>query len=505
MDMDSPRSRSPLSKKKPPPPPPQNSLSALRPRRSSVRRGDGALGDEAGADIGDARARQAVDPEEEEVLAANADVVDVAKLEEAATEATRRARQHRQITIEDIPRFCIELGVTNASFHRMMMKRRRRMLDICSLKLWGHPVTPPIVDGRDTFHIVEILSGKDSVEILFRESDLYFVGFRPRPAGHNDDPRFYLFNDVVTPKWPEWLPYHTLSYDSGYGSIVAGITVGRHCFPSIFTKLLDFNPENYKTKNKERKDAFHWTMIMLSETLRIRPVQQMVERTLDTGTVEQIGKSLDKKIHNWARNSRDAFADVSSNDINWELIGCDGDLLTLKFSEEEALPVIIVQQNKVEDAAAVALTDISSLIKIHFTANCQQLPKFHSYLIFLLASEKGISVKVKQAVGLLLKSLLLITEATGKICEDFPEDFRDDADLSELPIQQRLLQLFKYPYVILRKLADVKNPDVLSHMCKAFAGLKDIRSEGLPSKVCHVLNDLKQLGGMISGADAFPP
>lgn len=497
--MESPCKKSSLSRKKKPPPPLQNSLSALRPPRSSVRRGDGditteVLGDEAGADIGDAT-RQAVDPEV--VLAADAHAVDLAK---AATEAARRACQHRQITIEDVPRFRIKLGVTNKSFHRLMMKRFQRMLDICSMKLWGHPVTPPLADDGDTFHIVEILSGKDSVEILFRESDLYFVGFRPRPADHNDDPRFYLFNDVVTPKWPEWLPYHTLSYDSGYGSIVAGITVGCHCFPSIFTKLLDFNPENYKTKNKERKDAFHWTMIMLSETLRIRPVQQMVERTLDTGTVEQIGKSLDNKIHNWARNSRDAFADVSSNDINWELIGCDGDLLTLKFSEEEVLPVIIAQQSKVEDAADVALTEINSLIKIHFTANCQQLPKFHSYLIFLLASEKGISVEVKQAVGLLLKSLLLISEAICKIRADFHEDFRDDADLAGL-----LLQLFKYPYVIRRKLADVKNPDVLSHVCKAFIGLKDIQSEGLPGKVCRVLNNLKQLGVMIAGADAFPP
>lgn len=83
-----------------------------------------------------------------------------------------------------------------------------------------------------------------------------------------------------------------------------------------------------------------------------------------------------------------------------------------------------------------------------------------------------------------------------------------NADLSELSrheIMPRLMQLFNYPYAILRKLADVKNPAVLSHVCKVFAGLKDIESEGLPSKVGHVLDDLKQLGVMIAGADAFPP
>ncbi|EMS57932.1 hypothetical protein TRIUR3_28533 [Triticum urartu] len=464
--METPRRGSPSSKKNPP-----------------ISPGD--LRDEAGADIDDTEL--AADPEEEEVLAADADQ---AKLEDAAREAARRAREHRQTTIEDVPRFRINLGVTKKSFHRLMMERLQRMLVICSMILGGNPVTPPIVDGRDSFHIIEILRGRDSVEILFRESDLYFVGFRPRSEGHDSDPKFYLFNNVVTPEWPQWLPYRILPYDSGYSSAVADITVGRHCFPSIFSKLFGFNPENYKSKTTERGKALQWTMIMLSEALRIRDVQQLVERTLESGAVEKIGGPLDEKIHSWARHSRDAFDDVSSNNINWELKGCDGDLLTLKFSEEEALPVIIGQQKKL--AAAVMLTEINSLIGIHFTANSQQLPNFHSCLILLLANEKGISVKVKQAVGLLLKSLLLITEATGKICEDFPEDFRDDADLSELPIQQRLLQLFNYPYVILRKLADVKNPAVLSHVCKAFASLKDIESEGLPSKVCHVLNDLKQ-------------
>lgn len=578
-DLDHANSRSGQEKQSSRSPRRVHRMETPRRRRSSDGGAQGdiaaeVLGDESGADID-------IDPEgagaEEEVLAADAHVVDAAKLEEAATEAARRVGQHRQSIIEDVPRFRIKLGVTKKSFHRLMMKRLQRMLVICSMILGGHPVTPPIVDGRDTFHIVEVLreNGKDSVEILFRESDLYFLGFRPRSADHNSDPKFYLFNNVVTPEWPVWLPYRILPYDSGYSSVVADITVGRHCFRSIFSKLFYFNPENYKSKSTERGKALQWTMIMLSEALRIRDVQQLVERTLESGAVEKIGGSLDEKIHSWARHSRDTFDDVSSNNINWELKGCDGDLLTLKFSEEEALPVIIGQQKKV--AAAVMLTEINSLIRIHFTANSQQLPNFHSCLILLLANEKGISVEVRQVVGLMLKNNLQLAfssmppstqkfikselstcigspnkeirsiactvvsvllqivgfegwiklfdtlvqcldnhnlnqkegaaEAMCKICKGFPEDFPVDADLSVLrnDIKQRVMQLFNYPYAILRKLADVKNPAVLSHVCKVFAGLKDIESEGLPSKACHVLNDLKQLGVMIAGADAFPP
>lgn len=111
-----------------------------------------------------------------------------------------------------MPSFSIQVDITEESFDHLMALLSKRMRDVCSLMLGEHPVTPPLVDGKDLFHIVKLCKGADGVEVLFRESDIYFSGFRPEK-----DPKYYVFNDVEI---PSWIPSEILPYDSGYHKTV---------------------------------------------------------------------------------------------------------------------------------------------------------------------------------------------------------------------------------------------------------------------------------------------
>ncbi|KAM3223678.1 hypothetical protein ACQJBY_057188 [Aegilops geniculata] len=284
----------------------------------------------------------------------------------------------------------------------------KRMRDVCSLMLGEHPVTPPLVDGKDLFHIVKLCKGADGVETLYRESDLYFSGFRPEK-----DPRFYVFNDVEI---PGWIPSEILPYDSGYHTTVANISLGPHCFPATFKHLFNFTQKNFRTQTSDRQNAVHWSMVTLSETRRIRSMERKVKRLLRSGTVDTVGASLDDKVHGWGHESSALFA-AASDDVNWELIGCGKDLITVKFNRD-ALPIIIGRLKRAAEGAAATLNEITILIKTFFSIDSNQacnweqlhyysqLPNFHVYLVFLLAHEKGISFELRQAAGLLLKNNL---------------------------------------------------------------------------------------------------
>lgn len=131
-------------------------------------------------------------------------------------------------------------------------------------------------------------------------------------------------------------------------------------------------------------------------------MKQKVKRLLRICGADTVGASLDDKVHGWGHESSDLLAAATSDDVNWELIGCGGDLITLKFNKQDALPIIIGRQKRAAEAAAATLNEITILIKTIFSIDSNQacnweqlhyysqLPNFHIYLVFLLAHEKVI-------------------------------------------------------------------------------------------------------------------
>ncbi|KAF8751288.1 hypothetical protein HU200_012165 [Digitaria exilis] len=67
------------------------------------------------------------------------------------------------------------------------MQRRNRISDVSSTNLLGAPITPPILASLSkipeemyTFHMVKlVVSDNESVLLLFRENDIYFIAFNP--------------------------------------------------------------------------------------------------------------------------------------------------------------------------------------------------------------------------------------------------------------------------------------------------------------------------------------
>ncbi|KAF7024207.1 hypothetical protein CFC21_036584, partial [Triticum aestivum] len=418
---------------------------------------------------------------------------------------------------QDVPTFSIQVDITEESFDHLMALLSKRMRDVCSLMLGEHPVTPPLVDGKDLFHIVKLCKGADGVEVLFRESDIYFSGFRPEK-----DPKYYVFNDVEI---PSWIPSEILPYDSGYHKTVADISLGPHCFPATFKHLFNFTPKTFRTQTADRQNAVHWSMVNLSETRRIRSMERKVKRLLRIGRVDTVGASLDAKVHGWGHESSVLFA-AASDDVNWEHIGCGEDLITLKFNRD-ALPIIIGRLKRAAEAAAATLNEITILIKTLSSIDSNQARNWEQLHYYSqLPNFHGISFELRQAAGLLLKNNLqlafnamppssqkyvkyeLLTcigtrhkqirstactvisvllqivgfdkwadlfetlrlcfdsqdlnqkegaaETIYKICENFPEDSIVDAGLRDLLIYDfvpRLMQLFESPHMSLRRLS----------------------------------------------------
>ena len=131
---------------------------------------------------------------------------------------------HLVYLMQDIPVYTIGADCQERSFHRLAIKRYKRLRDIQSTSLYGKPVTPPPIvqapsqlsEDMHTYHIVRVI-GKDklwrrsSVSFMFRESDMYFVAFTPYDLCPST--LWFTFSDSPIPSYMNQM---NLPYDCSY-------------------------------------------------------------------------------------------------------------------------------------------------------------------------------------------------------------------------------------------------------------------------------------------------
>uniref|UniRef100_A0A0E0MIM5 rRNA N-glycosylase n=1 Tax=Oryza punctata TaxID=4537 RepID=A0A0E0MIM5_ORYPU len=162
-------------------------------------------------------------------------------------------------------RYVISVNAGREEFERLMMKRQGRMLDICSTTVDGMPVTPPKLEL--------------AVPLLFRETDLYFVAFRPLDRD-NDDPNsangWFHFNEEAA-IIPSFLNSHEIHYSYGYID-VTNYRVGASCLPDIYFCLCQYTPANARLPSAQRRRALMVSCLMLAETQRFMQMQRELSR-----------------------------------------------------------------------------------------------------------------------------------------------------------------------------------------------------------------------------------
>lgn len=123
-----------------------------------------------------------------------------------------------EIHVQDIPIFTIGVDAEDRSFHRLIMQRFKRISSICSTKIHGAPVTPPILFSSSdipeemyTFHIVQLVENKKGkILCLFRETDMYFIAFNPSGDPYSE---WFMFRDTPIPTFFKQI---CLPYDCRY-------------------------------------------------------------------------------------------------------------------------------------------------------------------------------------------------------------------------------------------------------------------------------------------------
>ncbi|XP_052139826.1 uncharacterized protein LOC127758238 [Oryza glaberrima] len=246
-----------------------------------------------------------------------------------------------------------------------MKKRQGSMLDICSTTVDGMPVTPPDLklaipagefgrpEDRQTFHIVELENPQDPtsmyVQLLFRETDLYFVAFRPLAPGVNPDSANGWFHfKQAEPIIPSFLNSHQINY--GYGYINAtNYQVGTGCLSDIYFCLREFTSANARLQSQQRRRVLMVCGLMLSETQRFMQMQREVIENIHANNGErQDITHLDGLIHDWGveSNRRVAAADHQHQHGGGEAPAAapgqvvDYGLWVLKYNPHYVLPLI---------------------------------------------------------------------------------------------------------------------------------------------------------------------
>ncbi|BAT12288.1 uncharacterized protein [Oryza sativa Japonica Group] len=171
-------------------------------------------------------------------------------------------------------------------------------------------------EDRQTFHIVELENPQDPtsmyVQLLFRETDLYFVAFRPLAPGVNPDSANGWFHfKQAEPIIPSFLNSHQINY--GYGYINAtNYQVGTGCLSDIYFCLREFTPANARLQSQQRRRVLMVCGLMLSETQRFMQMKREVIENIHSNNGErQDITHLDGLIHDWGveSNRRVAAAD----------------------------------------------------------------------------------------------------------------------------------------------------------------------------------------------------
>uniref|UniRef100_A0A0E0RCK4 Ubiquitin-like protease family profile domain-containing protein n=1 Tax=Oryza rufipogon TaxID=4529 RepID=A0A0E0RCK4_ORYRU len=230
-----------------------------------------------------------------------------------------RARIRKQQPDESkLDAFSIGVNANVRSYHKLMMKRYRRMKRICCMTLAGAPVTPPTTMRFDhpaaiarpqdvtTFHIVGVVDTDGArVRLLFRDSDLYFVAFKTGSC-------WFRFNDEHIPTF--LTPTVPIAYTSGYMNI-AQVRVGYHCLYDIFNVILRYTPESAQEKTNERQRILQCAALMLSESQRFGHVQLLVKRQIHKMMSKKITAKQNKKIHSWGSIARYCISHECKEDV----------------------------------------------------------------------------------------------------------------------------------------------------------------------------------------------
>uniref|UniRef100_A0A0D3HH53 rRNA N-glycosylase n=1 Tax=Oryza barthii TaxID=65489 RepID=A0A0D3HH53_9ORYZ len=240
----------------------------------------------------------------------------------------------------------------------LMKKRQGSMLDICSTTVDGMPVTPPDLklaipagefgrpEDRQTFHIVELENPQDPtsmyVQLLFRETDLYFVAFRPLAPGVNPDSA----NGVP---FQASRAYHTILPQLPPNQLCTNYQVGTGCLSDIYFCLREFTSANARLQSQQRRRVLMVCGLMLSETQRFMQMQREVIENIHANNGErQDITHLDGLIHDWGveSNRRVAAADHQHQHGGGEAPAAapgqvvDYGLWVLKYNPHYVLPLI---------------------------------------------------------------------------------------------------------------------------------------------------------------------
>ncbi|XP_052135161.1 uncharacterized protein LOC127753777 [Oryza glaberrima] len=243
------------------------------------------------------------------------------------------------------------------------------------------PVTPPKleVDGVEdrpeesqTYHIVELENPGDSVcvQLLFRETDLYLVAFRPLDRNKDKPPNsadgwFHFKKEEEEEEEaiiPSFLNSHEIYYSYGY-SDVPRYRVGTGCLRDIYYCLRQYTPANAKYPTAQRRRALMVCCLMLAETQRFMQMQREVVENIDENEQAKSIAHLDGLIHDWGVEShrRESAADrhphphphphgvapapAAPAPTSAQVV-VDYGLWVLKYSDGYVLPLIMRQQQQ---------------------------------------------------------------------------------------------------------------------------------------------------------------
>uniref|UniRef100_A0A0E0F1C2 Uncharacterized protein n=1 Tax=Oryza meridionalis TaxID=40149 RepID=A0A0E0F1C2_9ORYZ len=203
------------------------------------------------------------------------------------------------------------------------------------------PLTPPKleVDGVDrpeesqTYHIVELENPGDTmcVQLLFRETDLYFVAFRPLDRNNDNPP------------------------NSADGC--SRYRVGTGCLRDIYYCLRQYTPANARDPTAQRRRVLMVCCLMLAETQRFMQMQREVIDNIDENEQAKSIAHLDGLIHDWGVEShrRESAADrhphphgvapAAPASASAQVV-VDYGLWVLKYIDGYVLPLIMRQQQQ---------------------------------------------------------------------------------------------------------------------------------------------------------------
>lgn len=309
-------------------------------------------------------------------------------------------------------------------FDRLMQQIQQHISTVQSIRLYGKPVTPPMVDiTEEVFYIVRLMGDlpNDYVDQLFRSSDMYYLGFKPAHQA-----KYFVFRDI---KLPSWIEHLHLPYGSEHGEILNTI-FGLHWWNQILYTYMKCTSQNFEKHDVQRLKVLKWSILLFAEPPRLRSHKTMIGSLIASGEDGDIG-SAEEGIHTWKTLSKvgfrykmkpeyihsmhvlhthtnyNLFCEKKEKLVPWPIVGAKGEILVFKYDEMLVLHIIKIQQD-------AALGKICELLKKHPSPrrgwknhlHPSLRPNVPTYLVFILTRGEEISVRVRVAAGLLLKNSL---------------------------------------------------------------------------------------------------